>query len=268
MNIGEYNIEGSAVSAFASYIGVKEMDVLFDVGHCPPHYISYNNLLVTHGHQDHLLSVTRYIGLRNMNQLPPANIFVPEEQVQNVKDLLTLWSKIEKRKEYDVNIIGVKPDEIHKLSKRYYFKSFKTTHSHDSLGYIIYELRKKLKKEYLGLSGQELVKLKDEGIIIEYDLHIPQIGYTGDTTKNIFNNPLIQDCRYLILESTFLTNEHFDISEDRAHLHLEDILEYIKNSQNEYIILTHFSMRYIKREIIDIVKEATGELYGKKIFVL
>ncbi|MCK5077146.1 MAG: hypothetical protein KAR38_12255 [Calditrichia bacterium] len=268
MQIGEFNISGMGISAFATYIGIKEMDVLLDVGHCPPHYIRYNNLLITHGHQDHLLSISRYVGLRNMNQLPPANIFIPEEQLENVQELLELWSKIEKRKNYNVNLIPVKPESTHELSKRYYFKSIKTQHSFDSLGYIIYEKRKKLKKEYLGLPGPELVKLKEDGIEIDFTLHIPQVGYSGDTTKDIFENPLIQECRYLILESTFLADEHFDISEDRAHLHLEDILEYIQTARNEYIILTHFSMRYIKRDAIEIIKEATGELYGEKVFVL
>ncbi len=268
MLYGKFHIEGSSVSAFATYIGIRELDVMFDVGHCPPAFIGYNNLLITHGHQDHLLSLTRYIGLRNMNKLPPANIYIPKVQEKNIKSLLNLWSKIEKRQNYNVNIVPVKPDETYHLNKRYYFRSFKTTHSHDSLGYIIFEKRKKLKKEYLGMTGRELVKLKEQGTEIEYTKHIPQVCFPGDTTEDIFENEYVKQSRYLILESTFLADDHRDISFDRAHLHLEQIAEYVKSATNEYIILSHFSMRYTKKEIIQIIKNNFGELFGEKIFIL
>ena len=268
MKIGDFNIEGSSVSAFASFIGIKEMDILLDIGHCPPHFTRYNNVLITHGHQDHLLSISRYIGLRNMNHLPPATIFLPAGQLDNVVQLLSLWSKIENRREYDVNLISVEPDKRYDINKHYHFKSFKTQHSFDSLGYALYEKRKKLKPEYLGLGGKDLVELKQAGKEIDYTLHIPQICYTGDTTDEIFDNEEVKKSRCLIIESTFLSDDHVDISTNRAHLHLESIIDYCRSANNEFIILTHFSMRYMKKEVVQIISDTFGELFGQKVFIL
>lgn len=268
MKVGTYTIEGFSASAFATYIGIKEIDVLFDIGHCPPHFIRYNNLIISHGHQDHLLSVTRYIGLRNMNNMSPANIYLPAVQKKNVESLLKIWSKIENRRNYKVHLHPVQDGEIHEINEKYYFKAFKTPHSFDSLGYIIYEKRKKLKPELVGLSPAELIAKKKNGEEIEYFKHIPQICYTGDSTEEIIENPDIQKARYLILEATFLSENHLEAADDKAHIHLNHILEFLHNTQNEFVILTHFSMRYHRKEARELIKKMVGSLFETKIFVL
>jgi ribonuclease Z len=268
MRVGEYTIEGASSSAFATYIGVKELDILFDIGHCPPHFTRYDNLLITHGHQDHLLSITRYIGLRNMNNMAPPNIYLPAVQMENVQNLLRIWSKIENRRNYSVNLIPVQAGETYEINDKYYFKAFKTPHSFDSLGYIIYEKRKKLKPELVGKSPQELIKMKKNGEEIEYFLHIPQICFTGDATEEIIRYPEIQETRYLILETTFISEDHLEAADDKAHIHLTRILDFLREAPNKYIILTHFSMRYHKKEARELVRKIVGDLFEKKIFTL
>ncbi|GAB4191193.1 MAG: MBL fold metallo-hydrolase [Calditrichia bacterium] len=268
MKIGKLHIEGNSSSAFATFIGVKELDVLFDVGHCPPHFIRYNNLLITHGHQDHLLSLTRYIGLRNMNGMPSPTIFFPSVQEQNIKDLLELWSKIERRKNYDVRLVPVDADNAYDINDKFYFKVFKTPHSFDSVGYVVYEKRKKLKEEYLHLPASEIIRLKSEGKEIEYHKHIPHVCFTGDTTEEIIENPIIQEADYLIMEATFLSDDHLAAADDKAHIHLNKIIDFIQNTRNKYIILTHFSMRYNKKDAESIIKEILGPLYQSKVFIL
>lgn len=268
MKIGHYTIEGYSASAFATYIGVKELDILFDIGHCPPHFIRYNNLLISHGHQDHLLSITRYVGLRNMNNMPPARIFLPAAQLKNVQSLFSIWAKIENRRNYEVHLIPVEAGDSFELNDRYYVRTFKTNHSFDSMGFLVYEKRKKLKPEFAGLSGEEIVQLKKNNVEVEYFLHIPQVCYTGDTTENILDEPLIREARYLIIEATFLTEDHLATAEDKAHIHLQKMMDFLSGAPNNYIILTHFSMRYHRNEARNILQHLFGDLFENKIFMI
>ncbi|GKV49573.1 hypothetical protein SLEP1_g56313 [Rubroshorea leprosula] len=51
-------------------------------------------------------------------------------------------------------------------------------------GYVIYSVRKKLKKEYIHLKGKKIEKLKKSGVEITDIILSPEVAFTGDTTSD------------------------------------------------------------------------------------
>lgn len=266
--IGNLLIEGTSVSAYGTAIGFPEMNLCIDIGVCPYSFISYENLLITHGHQDHLLEVSRYVALRNMQKISPPNIYVPKFLLANVKQLLDNWMKLESRKSHAYNLIPVEEGERYNFHGNLYFEPIKVFHSIPTFGYKIYEHRKKLKHEYYGLSGHELVELKKKGVKIEESIWIPLVVHTSDTDKRIFENIDFTGFEYLILECTFLLPEHEEVATQRKHMHISHIADSLPDIDNPHIILTHFSMRYPDNLILPQVKKHFPTINKKRFFLL
>ena len=54
-------LEGKSSSAVATYIRVKELDLVFDLGRCPMNFIGTNNVFISHFHLDHYFGLPIYI---------------------------------------------------------------------------------------------------------------------------------------------------------------------------------------------------------------
>ena len=266
--IGDIKIEGTSVSAYGTALGFPEMNFCIDIGVCPYSFITYENLLITHGHQDHLLELSRYVALRNMQKISPANIYVPEFLTKELDLLLNNWRSLESRRRHDYKLIPVKAGERYRFHGNYYFEPFKVFHSIPTFGYKIYEKRKKLKKEYHGLNSSELVGLKKKKIEIEESLWLPLIVHSSDTSAKFFSDIDFSDFKYLILESTFLLPEHEKTARDRKHLHIKDIVRNKDKIKNPFVLLTHFSMRYPDSIIISEVQKHFPAINKEKFFLL
>ena len=128
----------------------------------------------------------------------------------------------------------------------YFATAHPMKHKIQSYGYGITEKRKKLKKEYLGISGPELKKLRESGAEIEQLISIPTIAFTGDTTIDaVINNEEFLKSKILIMECT-----HFNDSTVEDSIHFQQIVDNIDKFQNKWIILCHLSQKY--RRMYDI----------------
>ena len=267
-DVGNLKIEGTSVSAYGTAIGFPEMNICIDIGVCPYSFISYENLLITHGHQDHLLEISRYVALRNMQKISPANIYAPAFLIKSIKELLNNWKVLENRKSHEYNLIPVEAGKRYPFHGNYYFEPFEVFHSIPTFGYKIYEHRKKLKKEFHGLNSGEIVELKKKGIEIEESLWLPLIIHSSDTGAKFFDKVDCSGFEYLILECTFLLPEHEKTAANRKHLHIKDIVRNIDRITNPYVILTHFSMRYPESIILSQVKNYFPGINKEKFFLL
>jgi ribonuclease Z len=267
----EYNglrIEGTSVSAYGTALGFPDFNLCIDIGVCPYSFITYSNLVITHGHQDHLLELTRYVALRNMQKIDAPNIYVPHFLIDGVKTLLENWMKLESRGRHNFNLIPVVEGEKYNFHGNYWLEPFRVFHSIPTFGYKIFERRKKLKPEFHGLSGPEIVKLKKKGTEIENEVWIPLLLHTSDTGKKIFSEVDFTGFETVILECTFLLPEHRKTASDRKHLHIQEIVENLPELDNKQIILSHFSMRYPDAIIYPLVKEFIPDINRDRIFIL
>ena len=120
-----------------------------------------------------------------------------------------------------------------------------------SLSFHVFETKRKLKEEYLHLSGKEIAALRnelgEENITIQLRKNI--LSYSGDTP--IENDGRWNDTKVLIHETTFLRKGDVDLDDRRQgkHSYLEEVIEMVAKTKIEKLILGHFSSRYSAEEI-------------------
>jgi ribonuclease Z len=244
-------IEGYSRAAVQSYWRVPELKVLFDLGASPWDFMGTPNVFITHAHLDHLASLPVYVARRRMMKMEPPRVFVPEENLENVQRLLQVWQRLDRGRML-CDLVGVTPGQEFELSREHVVTAFATKHTVPSVAYCVWERRKKLKPEYVGLPGDELRDLRLGGTEITHETRMPLVCYMGDTAPaGLDADPCVYEAKILITEMTFYRPDHRKEKIHKfGHTHLDDILERAERFKNELIVLGHFSTRYHEEQVI------------------
>lgn len=237
-------IEGYSRAAVQSYFRVPELKVCFDLGGSPWSFMGTQTVCVTHAHLDHLAALPVYVARRRMMKMDPPVIFLPEEAVENVQRLLQVWQRLD-RGRMVCDIKGVKAGDEIELSREHVMTVFGTKHTVPSVGYVIWDRRKKLKPEYQKMTGDEIRDIRLGGVEVTHEVRKPLVCYVGDTSPDGLDGyPPVYEAQVLITELTFFRPEHRKEKIHKfGHTHLDDILDRADRFQNELIILGHFSTR-------------------------
>jgi ribonuclease Z len=243
-------IEGYSRAAVQSYWRIPELKIGFELGGSPWSFMGIQTFFVSHPHLDHMAALPVYVARRRMMKMEPPTIYLPEETVPNVRRLLQIWQRLD-RGRMACELVGVGPKAEIELSRENVVTTFATKHSVPSLGYVVWDRRKKLKAEYQGLEGDEIRDLRQKGIDVTHDVRVPIVCYVGDTAPGGLDGyPPVFESQVLITELTFFRPEHRREKIHKfGHTHLDDIIERADMFQNELIILAHFSTRYHEQQI-------------------
>ncbi|KAC9378530.1 hypothetical protein E3N88_45929 [Mikania micrantha] len=95
--------------------------------------------------------------------MSPPTVFVPPSIKQDVENLIELHRKMGDV-ELNLDLVALDIGETYELRNDLVVRPFKTHHVIPSQGYVIYSVRKKLKKQYLHLKGREIEKKKKSGV--------------------------------------------------------------------------------------------------------
>jgi ribonuclease Z len=246
-----FTIEGRSRAGHETYFRVRELGIALDVGRCPDLLIATPNLLITHAHLDHSAGIPFYAGQRHLQRIAGGNVFVPQEALEDFRELMRIHERLEGTR-YDVNLIGLSPDDTHRLGRTHVLRAHQSTHRVPARGYEIIERRHHLRPEYAGLDGQQLAALRQEGISIHDDEDVPILFYTGDTDAEVFDaTPALFKAEVLMLECSFIAPGHEDRAARYRHIHFSDIVRVADRFENRTILLTHFSKRYDQAEIVE-----------------
>lgn len=247
---GGLTIEGYSRAAVQSYWRIPELKIGFDLGGSPWDFIGVPTFLVTHSHLDHMASLPVYVARRRMMKMEPPTIYLPEEVVEPTEKMLKAWQKLD-RGRMVCNLVPVKHGQEIELSREHVATVFATTHTVPSVGYLIWQRRRKLKPEYQSLNGDQIRELRLSGAEVTHELRTPLICYTGDTSPaGLDAYPQVFDARILIIEMTFFRPDHRrEKIHKYGHMHLDDFLERADKFRNEKIIAMHFSTRYPTNQI-------------------
>jgi ribonuclease Z len=243
-------IEGYSRAAVQTYFRVPELKIGFDLGGSPWSFTGTQTFLISHSHLDHLAAAPAFIARRRMMRMDPPTLYMPEAIVENLQRVLRAWQKLDRGRML-CNLVGVKPGDEFELSREHVVTVFPTVHSVASVGYVVWDRRKKLKQEYHGLSGEQIRDLRLSGTEVAEEIRVPLLCYCGDTAPaGLDNYPPVYDAQILITEMTFFRPEHRKEKIHKfGHTHLDDIIERAAYFKNEKIILTHFSTRYHERQV-------------------
>jgi len=249
-------IEGYSRAAVQSYWRVPELKLGFDMGAQPWSFMSTPTWFVTHTHLDHIAALPVLVARRRMMKMEPPTIYLPAEAVEGVELLLRAMQRLD-RGRMPVNLIGLKPDDEVEISRELVVKAFATKHTIPSLGYLVWERRKKLKPEYQSLSNDQIRDLRLSGVEVSAEIRLPKVAYLGDTAPaGLDAFPETYRAQILIMELTFVApNERASLIHKFGHTHLDDLLDRADLFQNEVIITSHFSTRLHSDQIQRIVEK-------------
>ena len=269
ITIDTLDIIGYSVAGEESYVAIPQLNVCFDIGRAPDETLSIDNVFITHGHMDHAAGIGYYCSQRGFREMNPGTILGPESLRLAFEHLLDTWGRIDGNRP-PANIVGLEPGVEYPVRKDLFVYPFETNHNYGSLGYTVIERRKKLKDEFIGLAGPEIVKLKKQGIEITNTLNMPLVTYLGDTTSGEFEAlSCVQNSKILITECTFFEPDHHERARAGRHYHIDHLMKQLPKWNNEWIIFTHLSrrtdIRYARRKLKEVFDPQTA---GKIRFLM
>ncbi|HEX7926929.1 MAG TPA: MBL fold metallo-hydrolase, partial [bacterium] len=265
-----------SISALSTYVLLPELNCAFDMGDCLLDAVPLEHLFVTHAHGDHSRCVLRHESLRRLMGMAPATYYVPEQIEEGFKGLAQAWRALEGVREGHHKLPQfhpMKPGDTVWLHKQLAAKAFTVTHTLPSLGYTLYDVRKKLLPEHRGKPGPELAQMRKDGVPFEEEVWVPRITFIGDSTiETLYRERHVGQSRILFLEVTYLMDDDEEMAKQRGHTHLNDLLRFLKDCpdvlQNPHIILKHFSMRYDRALIVNTLKAKLPAEFQERVHVL
>ncbi len=245
LKCGNWILEGKSNSAVKTYIRVKQLDLIFDLGRCPMRFIGTNHVFISHFHLDHYIGLPVYISQRWLAGMPPGNVYVPLNGLKKLKHIIDGISALDSGRSWGYQIYPVEAGDSITFRQNLIAHILPGNHSVPAVSYLICEVRNKLKPEYRHLSGKEIVALKNSDVEITNEEQLPLVAYLGDTRGiTIDAHPLLKKCKLLICECTFLTPEHRERAKKTKHIHLDMLPSFLDQFESDYIVLNHFSRRY------------------------
>lgn len=250
-------IEGYSRAAVQTCWRLNELKLLFDVGAHPWDFIGTPTLFISHAHLDHMAALPSYVSRRRMMKMEPPVVYLPDSAVDDAWEMLQSFRRLD-RGSMPCELIGLKAGDEIEHGREYLVRAFPMRHTITALGFVVYQLRNKLKPEYLHLSGAEIRDLKLSGTEITTEQQVPIFAYTGDTApRGLDNNPEFYQAKVLISEITFVAPEHRkDLIHKHGHMHVDDYRARADQFANELIVGGHLSTRYHDKQVETLVQRA------------
>ncbi len=174
-------IEGYSRAAVQSYWRVPELKLGFDLGAQPWSFMTTPTWFLSHTHLDHVAALPVLVARRRMMKMEPPTIYMPAEAVDSVHAVLRAFQRLD-RGRLPAELIGLNAGDEVELSRELVVRAFPTRHTVTSLGFLVWERRKKLKPEYQELSGEQIRDLRLSGVEVSAEIRVPKVAYMGDTS--------------------------------------------------------------------------------------
>lgn len=266
-------ITGYSTALFATWYFVEELGLLFDAGDGVTSSLlqkarKIEHAFISHADRDHLTGLVQFNQLNARPGAPriyypyhsgsfPAMAEFTSKFDPHVKG--TLWQ-------------GIQAEEHIPVKEGYFVKSTRNNHVSvgaeifKSLSYTVYQLKSKLKAEYLHLSQNEVKGLieqlgKDK---MTEQVRTNVLAYSGDTP--VHDAERWNNTKILIHEATFLDKSEQESHNKQRNLHsnLEEVIEMAAQLNIEVLLLGHFSSRYSDEQIEERIKQLCKH-YGIRI---
>ena len=264
----QFTISGYSTALFSTWYFVEELGLLLDAGDGVTSNLlqksrKIKSVFISHADRDHLTGLLQLNQLNARPGLP--KIYYPEDAKSiaalekfsknfDTQVSETEWVPLGENQETEIkkNIIVTPVKNNHVVAPHSLAKSF---------GYKIQSRKYKLKKEYLSVSKNEIIRLRKEkgDDFITQEVRENVLGYSGDTPVENFQT--WNHCQILIHEATFLYKHDISDNDTRRNKHsvLEDVLKAAAEIKVGHLILGHFSSRYSNIEIDECIKKCCSQ---------
>ena len=262
----DLTIEGYSRAAVQSCWRIPELKLGFDLGAQPWDFMGTPVWFVSHTHLDHVAALPVYVARRRMMKMDPPTIYLPEHAIDLVQHVLKAFMRLD-RGRLPCELLPIRPGDDIELTRELAVTVSATRHTVPSLGFVVWERRKKLKLAYQNLTGEQIRDLRLSGTEVTEERRIPLVAYTGDTApEGLDMNPAMYDAKILITEMTFVAPSHKkEKIHKHGHMHLDDFVARRQRFKNEVIIAMHFSTRYHDNQITHWVQKALPDMLGGRL---
>ena len=269
-------IQGFSISGLATYLQFPELDFCVDMGECPLSAIPLNHVFLTHAHGDHARCLMRHNSLRKMMGVERDSVYyLPEEICEGAKAWIkaeAMFEGVGEQKFRYPEIVPVKAGERTALRYRkdLVLEAFDVRHSIPAMGATLYLHKRKLKDEYLGKTPGEIIELRQNGVEITREVYEPLLSFTGDCMgETLLDNTQIFNSKVLVTECTFLDKDEEQMAHKKGHTHLKSIVKALNELGDdvkcEQIVLTHFSMKYSEKHILETLESEIPERFRERV---
>ncbi len=242
-------IDGVSIAGHESFFKLPGFRTLLEFGRAPDDTLAYGTVCLTHGHLDHAAGLAHHASRRTLTGLGPARVFAPAEAIPD----LVLWVEACERLEnvlYGTRFEAAVPGQTVALRRDLELRVLPGRHRVPTVGYLFSEVRRKLREDLAGRSGPEIAALRESGAEVTRREEIPLLAYPGDCGPEIFDAvPDLYRAKVLLIECSFFAPEDVGRAHAYGHLHISDFVERADLFQNEFVVLTHFTMRSSVEEI-------------------
>ena len=243
LEMGDFTLAGYSVAGEESVIIAPELDCVFDIGKCPREALTVNHVLLSHGHMDHSAGMPYYFAQRDFQGVACGTALVPADLVAPLERLMVAWGAVEGHIP-PYRFVAIRPGEDFEIRRGLLARAFDTRHLPNSLGFAIIDVRQKLKEEFLGLSGPQIVQIKSKGVEITNRVEFPLVAFLGDTAPADYARlPFVANARALLIECTFFDEDHLSRARAGKHMHVSDLPRVLEGMTCERIILIHVTRR-------------------------
>jgi ribonuclease Z len=261
-------IEGYSRAAVQTYWRIPEFKLGFDLGAQPWSFMGTPTWMVSHTHIDHLMGLPVYVARRRMMRMEPPTIYLPEAAIEPVERILRQVRRLD-RGRLPCQLVPVRPGDEIELSREHVVTVSATRHTVPSLGFVVWERRRKLKPEYHDLPGPAIRDLRLAGTEVTREVRVPRLAYLGDSApEGLDACPAMSAADVLIMELTFVAPSHRKERIHKfGHMHLDDLVERRAQFKNELVIAAHFSTRYHSRQIQSYVERAIPDMLDGRLYL-
>jgi ribonuclease Z len=260
---------GFSVAGIETAIEVPSLGLVLDMGRCSRTAVNQQVVLVSHGHLDHVGAITQHAARRALMKMPDGVYLVPRMLVTAVERIFNGASELDGNP-IPHRVVPIEPGEDFALATTRFVRPFPTFHRVPSQGYTVWERRHRLRPEFRGRRGDELGKLRTEGIAIDEPHDVPILSFTGDTRVEVLERvPELASVATLILETSFLdARVSVDDAREMGHIHLDEVLQRDELFAQQDIVFSHFSARYAPEEVRQILESRLPETLRERVRAL
>jgi ribonuclease Z len=247
-------LEGRSRAGHETVFRIRDLGVALDIGRCPDMVVPMQHVFITHTHLDHAAGIPFYAGQRRLQKLEGGTVYVPSEAADDVRQLLAIQEKLTGA-QFEIEVSGVAAGEEVRFGRTHLVRAYSAPHRVAARAYEFIERRHHLREEFVHASREEIGRARRDGVQVDEEYRCPILFYTGDTDRG-----LLESCEaafkaeVLMIECSFLADGHQDRAAQYRHIHIDDIAGFADRFENELIVLTHFSRRYSREQIRDMVR--------------
>lgn len=266
-NVNNQRFVGGSLAGVGTSIGALDFGVCFDVANGPRHTLKFNHFCITHAHSDHAGGLAYVLAQKAMVDQKPPKFYVPAEIKDGLERIISEWERLEDCR-LPVDLVPMTPGGAVAIAEDLKVVPFRTVHRVPSLGYTVYARKKKMRKELLGKTAQEIIQLRAQGVAVEEYIDFPEISFTGDTQIEVLEkHPEILRSRLLFFEVSFYDEKRpVAYAKKWGHTHFDEILPYVREFKGEKLVLIHPSARYRGKDLRQLINNRAGA-EAEKIFL-